>query len=86
MENDSGKLYTDVKAANFHPRKDEALAWAQTTVLNTIKLFMSNYFPLSGQSEADILRRVWLLIDAVFDYSAIKSKVGRNQVLLHPMA
>ncbi|KAG1301753.1 hypothetical protein G6F64_011523 [Rhizopus arrhizus] len=73
-ENDLDKLYTDVKAANFHPRNDEALAWAQTTVLNTIKLFMSNYFPLSDQSEADILRRIWLLIDTVFDYSAIKSR------------
>lgn len=63
-----------MKAANFHPRNDEALAWAQTTVLNTIKLFMSNYFPLSDQSEAGILRRIWLLIDTVFDYSAIKAR------------
>ncbi|GAN06832.1 hypothetical protein MAM1_0137c06322 [Mucor ambiguus] len=77
-ENDLDKLYIDVKAANFHPKNDEALAWAQTTVLNTIKLFMSNYFPLSDQSEADILRRIWLLIDTVFDYSAIKSRSGEK--------
>ncbi|KAI7900632.1 uncharacterized protein BX663DRAFT_151916 [Cokeromyces recurvatus] len=77
-ENDLDKLYTNVKAANFHPRNDKALAWAQTIVLNTIKLFMSNYFPLSDQSEADILRRIWLLIDTVFDYSAIKSRSGEK--------
>ncbi|KAI9272206.1 hypothetical protein EDC94DRAFT_638785 [Helicostylum pulchrum] len=77
-ENDLEKLYTDMKAANFHPRNDEALAWAQTTVLNTIKLFMSNYFPLSDQSEAGILRRIWLLIDTVFDYSAIKARSGEK--------
>ncbi|KAG1422283.1 hypothetical protein G6F58_003370 [Rhizopus delemar] len=39
---------------------------------------MSNYFPLSDQSEADILRRIWLLIDTVFDYSAIKSRSGEK--------
>lgn len=73
-DNDLEKLYTEVKAANFHPRKDEALAWAQTTVMDTIKLFMSSYFPLSDQSESDILRRIWSLIDSVFDHSEIKSR------------
>lgn len=74
IQDDLYKFYTLVKAANFDPEKDEALAWAQTTVLNTIKLFMCNYFPLSDQSEADILHRTWSLVDSVFVYSAINSR------------
>ncbi|KAG1644675.1 hypothetical protein G6F44_002587 [Rhizopus delemar] len=61
-QNDLDSLFKKVKSADFHPQKDSILEWAQSTVLNTIKLFMSNYFPLNDQSKADILRRIWLFL------------------------
>lgn len=73
-QNDLDSLFKKVKSADFHPQKDSILEWAQSTVLNTIKLFMSNYFPLNDQSKADILRRIWLFLGTVFDYSVVKSR------------
>lgn len=44
-ENDLDKLYTDVKAANFHPRNDEALAWAQNNCSKYDQALYVQLFP-----------------------------------------
>lgn len=44
-ENDLDKLYTDAKAANFHPRNDEALAWAQNNCSKYDQALYVQLFP-----------------------------------------
>ncbi|EPB88012.1 hypothetical protein HMPREF1544_05190 [Mucor circinelloides 1006PhL] len=35
---------------------------------------MCNYIPLTNQTESDVIRRIWILLDAVFDHSIIISR------------
>lgn len=64
---DLDMLYTTLKQQEFHPSKDPRLEWIQSTLYNSIKLFMFNCFLLIDQSECDMLRRLGYSIDTVFD-------------------
>lgn len=39
---------------------------------------MFNYFPLNDQTEADMLQRIWSLINTVFDHSCIDCRSGEK--------
>lgn len=56
--NEIDGLFEKVKKDVFHPLKESACEWAQTTIYNCLKLYMFNYFPLNDQTEADILLRI----------------------------
>jgi hypothetical protein len=71
---DLNALYLKISETRLHPITDSAKEWAQSTILNTIKLFMCNYIPLTDQSEGDVIRRIWILLDTVFDHSTIISR------------
>ncbi|KAG0743871.1 hypothetical protein G6F33_010833 [Rhizopus arrhizus] len=73
---DLDTLYCKLSTVRLHPVNDSAKEWAQSTILSTIKLFMCNYIPLTDQSESDIIRRIWILLDTVFDHSTIISRSG----------
>lgn len=75
---DLDTLYCKLSTVRLHPVNDSAKEWAQSTILNTIKLFMCNYIPLTDQSEGDIIRRIWILLDTVFDHSTIISRGGEK--------
>lgn len=74
MSSDLFRMYKHVKSDDFHPKEESKLEWAQFTVLETIKLYMSGYFPLSDHSESDILRRIWMPLEKVFDCSVITAR------------
>ncbi|KAI7857754.1 hypothetical protein BDC45DRAFT_435203, partial [Circinella umbellata] len=48
---------------------DEAfdLKWAQFSIISALRLFQGNYFPLTDQTKADMIRRIWSFIDTAFD-------------------
>jgi hypothetical protein len=71
---DLDALYSELNTIRLHPVNDSAKEWAQSTILSTIKLFMCNYIPLTDQSESDVIRRIWILLDTVFDHSTIISR------------
>ncbi|RCH81527.1 hypothetical protein CU098_001238, partial [Rhizopus stolonifer] len=75
---DLDTLYCKLSTVRLHPVNDSAKEWAQSTILNTIKLFMCNYIPLTDQSEGDIIRIIWILLDTVFDHSTIISRGGEK--------
>jgi hypothetical protein len=68
------ELLKKVNLTTIDPIKNPSDKWVQDSFYNCIKLFLSNYFPLSDQTEGDLLRRVWQCLDTVFDDSEINSR------------
>ncbi|KAG2191987.1 hypothetical protein INT47_000779 [Mucor saturninus] len=75
---DLDTLYCKLSSVRLHPVNESAKEWAQSTILNTIKLFMCHYIPLTDQTESDVIRRIWILLDTVFDHSIIISRSGEK--------
>ncbi|KAI7907272.1 uncharacterized protein BX663DRAFT_133377 [Cokeromyces recurvatus] len=55
---DLDELYKTLKQQELQPLKESQLEWLQSSLYNAVKLFMFNYFPLTDQSESDILKRL----------------------------
>ncbi|KAG0934848.1 hypothetical protein G6F57_013189 [Rhizopus arrhizus] len=55
-----------------------ACSWIKRTLLEYLNLFKCNYLPLTDQSEGDVLRRVWIFLDTVFDDSKINCRGGEK--------
>ena len=47
------------------------LEWAQYSIQSALRLFQGNFFPITDQTEADIIRRVWLFVDTAFDNTKV---------------
>ncbi|CAO3677533.1 hypothetical protein G6F70_000199 [Rhizopus microsporus] len=47
--------------------KEFNLEWAQPSIISALRLFRGNYFPLTDQTEADMIRRIWSFIGKAFD-------------------
>ncbi|KAG1580612.1 hypothetical protein G6F47_010490 [Rhizopus delemar] len=75
---DLDTLYCKLSTVRLHPVNDSVKEWAQSTILSTIKLFMCNYIPSTDQSESDVIRKIWILLDTVFDHSTIISRSGEK--------
>ncbi|KAI9262111.1 hypothetical protein BY458DRAFT_515462, partial [Sporodiniella umbellata] len=60
---------------------DEAfdLEWAQFSIISALRLFQGNYFPLTDQTEADMIRRVWSFIDTAFDNVDLDIRCGEKE-------
>lgn len=52
------------------------LHWAQNTMEASLLLhaFPGKYFPITDQSESDVLKNLWLFIDKAFDDTAINTR------------
>ncbi|KAI7848516.1 hypothetical protein BDC45DRAFT_523056 [Circinella umbellata] len=59
---------------NFDEEFD--LDWAQSSIQNAIRLFHANFFPLTDQTEADIIQRVWSFVDTIFDNTNVDVRTG----------
>lgn len=51
----------------FHPIKDPDLHWIQKSIVEALDLYFYKLLPLTDQSEADLLRRVWHFLEKCFD-------------------
>ncbi|KAI7858037.1 hypothetical protein BDC45DRAFT_544033 [Circinella umbellata] len=60
-------LETRVRKRYFDFHEEFYLDWAQNSIQNVLRLFHAKYFPLTTQTEADIIRRVYTFIDTIFD-------------------
>ena len=55
------------RSTHFDPNNDFDMDWAQSTIETALKLYPANYFPLTDQTESDILKRIWIFIEKAFD-------------------
>ena len=55
------------RSTHFDPINDFDMEWTQSTIETALRLYPANYFPLTDQTEFDILKRIWIFIDKVFD-------------------
>ena len=61
------KLEKRVRKRMFDFHEEFIFDWAQYSFQTVIHLFHSNFFPITNQTEEDIIRRIWSLIDYAFD-------------------
>ncbi|KAI8139962.1 hypothetical protein BJV82DRAFT_672060 [Fennellomyces sp. T-0311] len=64
---------------NFESKCD--LDWAQYSIQSALRLFQGNFFPITDQTEAEIIRRAWLFVDTAFDNSEISVRTGEMESL-----
>ncbi|CAO3687004.1 unnamed protein product [Rhizopus stolonifer] len=69
---------TELKKRLSQELEDPACEWIRSTMLDYLRLFKYNYMPLTDQTEGDMLRRVWLFIDTLFDDSKIRCRGGEK--------
>lgn len=67
QQQDLELLYMHNNAKIFHPIKDPDLHWIQKSIVEALDLYFYKLLPLTDQSEADLLRRVWHFLEKCFD-------------------
>lgn len=61
------ELIKQTRKHHFDFDSEFDLDWAQQLMQSALRLFKSHYIPLTDQSEADIIRRIWYFVDTAFD-------------------
>ncbi|KAI9470421.1 hypothetical protein BDB00DRAFT_777015, partial [Zychaea mexicana] len=65
--------------SKFFDLENEAeseMDWAQSSIETALRLYPAQFFPLTDQTESDILKRVWIFIDKAFDNIPIDIRSG----------
>lgn len=65
-------LFNYLNEQQVNPSVHRGLYFLKTTLLYSLDLFRTSYLPLNDQGERDIMRRIWVIIDWVFDGSILK--------------
>ena len=56
-----------LRSQHFDVENDFAMGWIQSTMDTALRLYPAKYFSLTDQTESDILKQIWILIDKAFD-------------------
>ncbi|KAG0171345.1 hypothetical protein DFQ29_008888 [Apophysomyces sp. BC1021] len=72
-------LEKQVRKRLFDFHIDFELDWAQYSIQTAIRPFRANYFPLTNQTEADIIRCVWSFIDTAFDNVKLDTRTEKME-------
>ncbi|ORX51979.1 hypothetical protein DM01DRAFT_1375189 [Hesseltinella vesiculosa] len=72
-------LISQVKKRQYDFDQEFDLEWAQYSIISALRLFQGNYFPLTDQTEADMIRRVWSFIDSAFDNVNLDVRCGEKE-------
>ncbi|KAI8149326.1 hypothetical protein BJV82DRAFT_662627 [Fennellomyces sp. T-0311] len=74
-------LLAHARSQYFDPIKDYDMHWAQHTMETALLLypFPGKYFPLSDQTESDILKHLWIFVDKAFDDTPITIRSGEME-------
>ncbi|KAI9282212.1 hypothetical protein BY458DRAFT_571107 [Sporodiniella umbellata] len=65
-------LFNYLNEQQINPSDHRGLYFLKTTLLYSLDLFRTSYLPVTDQGERDIMRRIWVIIDWVFDGSNLK--------------
>ncbi|KAG0166879.1 hypothetical protein DFQ28_001080, partial [Apophysomyces sp. BC1034] len=69
------------EAANhkpYHPLLDPDMNWEHQTILKGLNLLFYKYLPLTDNTEADILYRIWGFVQETFDESKFDVRCGEK--------
>ncbi|KAF1796628.1 hypothetical protein FB192DRAFT_1402969 [Mucor lusitanicus] len=69
-------LKKKVDSGDFPTESDSS--WLQKSYQDAFRLVRSGFFPLQGQTETDLVKRVWSCVDTCFDFSVINSLSGEK--------
>ncbi|KAG0166868.1 hypothetical protein DFQ29_000761 [Apophysomyces sp. BC1021] len=72
-------LISHARSQTFNFDKQFDLDWVQDTIYTALRLFKAKYIPLSDQTEADIIRRVWYFVDTAYDDLPIDVRSGEME-------
>ncbi|KAI8139963.1 hypothetical protein BJV82DRAFT_650993 [Fennellomyces sp. T-0311] len=75
------ELVAQTRKRTYDFETEFELDWAQYSMQSALRLFQGNFFPLTDQTEADIIRRIWLFVDTAFDNSEISVRTGEMESL-----
>ncbi|KAG0162195.1 hypothetical protein DFQ30_002753 [Apophysomyces sp. BC1015] len=56
------------------------LDWVQFSIRLALRLFQGNYFPLTDQTEVDLIRRIWSFINTAFDTVKMDIRTGQMEI------
>ncbi|KAI7856326.1 hypothetical protein BDC45DRAFT_503668 [Circinella umbellata] len=73
------ELMEQARSTHFDPINDFDMDWAQSTIETALKLYPTNYFPLTDQTESDILKRIWIFIEKAFDNLPVVVRSGEME-------
>ncbi|KAI7851151.1 hypothetical protein BDC45DRAFT_445922 [Circinella umbellata] len=73
------KLEKRVRKRMFDFDEEFILDWAQYSFQTVISIFHSNFFPITNQTEGDIIRRIWSFIDYAFDNMKVDVRTGEME-------
>ncbi|KAG2222345.1 hypothetical protein INT45_009818 [Circinella minor] len=73
------ELEKRVRKRMFDFDKEFILDWAQYSLQTVIRLFHSNFFPITDQTEGDMIRRIWNFIDYAFDNMKVDIRTGEME-------
>lgn len=65
----SDLLFKKLQEDKFPMESD--LEWIRLLYLSAFRLVRSDFFPITKQTEGDLLKRVWFIIDSCFDFGNI---------------
>ena len=60
-------LMQHARSKLFDVETEFELDWIQSTIETALQLIPAKYFPLTDQTESDILKPLWIFIDKAFD-------------------
>ncbi|KAI8394113.1 uncharacterized protein BYT42DRAFT_591550 [Radiomyces spectabilis] len=72
-------LRRQIRKRHYEFDEDFDLEWAQFSIISALRLFQGNYFPLTDQTEADMMRRIWSFIDTAFDNVKVDIRCGEKE-------
>ncbi|ORE16683.1 hypothetical protein BCV71DRAFT_244460 [Rhizopus microsporus] len=73
------ELIKQTRKHHFDFDSEFDLDWAQQLMQSALRLFKSHYIPLTDQSEADIIRRIWYFVDTAFDDVSIDVRTREKE-------
>ncbi|CAO3615697.1 unnamed protein product [Mucor fragilis] len=73
---DSEELFNKVDLGDYDVKSD--LGWLQKSYRDTYRLLHSDFFPITSETEANVMRRVWSPLDTSFDFCQIKCVSGEK--------
>ncbi|KAF1797483.1 hypothetical protein V8B55DRAFT_1336444 [Mucor lusitanicus] len=72
----SDLLFKKLQEDKFPMESD--LEWIRLLYLSAFRLVRSDFFPITKQTEGDLLKRVWFIIDSCFDFGNINCTGGEK--------
>lgn len=72
------EVFRFVHNQDVDPVAEYDLHWLKTSLEAAACLFLSKYIPITDQTERDLIRRIWCIVDTAFDFSDLKFRSDKQ--------